>query len=60
MYTADMLQEKLEEVKELILQRINPDGTCQFDTRSVFVALELATRLITEGIKDAGNLDEND
>jgi len=60
MYTADMLIQKLKEIEEVIRQHKNSDGTCRFDAKPAYIAIELAERVITDGINEAGNLEWND
>jgi hypothetical protein len=52
MYCADDLLKKLSEIETLIRERINPDGSLDFDPEKAMVSLELARRMIVQENSD--------
>ena len=45
MYKADDLLIKLREIERLILENVNPDESCDFDTERIYLSLELTRRM---------------
>jgi len=45
LYKADDLLIKLREIERLILENVNPDESCDFDTERIYLSLELTRRM---------------
>jgi hypothetical protein len=60
MYNSETLYRQLKDIEQLIKQNENPDGSCRFDVKKVFIMLEVASRTILEGIETEDNLSPGD